>query len=928
MYLVPSCKLSLLLSSIWTVTVSASIPVLDTSNDINQMLQSKSGIRFKYDSETLLNTSTTCFRFVNYKVLDHQYLFKLGSFFIGVSISQDNTLYSYGSNVYFWPENGDIVTTLYMTVKDDELGFRIVSYEIQEWPMNSWNTFCFAFSMLYRRFSVFINGKNVLSKKFIGFILLSEDLKLSSFSLMAKNPGSKFAYPLIGKITDIHVWSRELSKKEMENWALCLSYPTADIFSYDVDKLIVKDLLTKYEEKSLICAQNEAKNSMSFMIQEKGFTYWQIAQYCSNLGAKMSIAHSNAKATELVARLKDLQGVCGNKMYTGHKLNNKTSRFTSISGVELLTLDKWLEGEPNNFGGKEDCVELKVHNLYGSEKWGLNDVRCDKQKCPSCELHEYQQLQFRGVCSDGGIPIDTQFYVPPRNKSESVMEIMGYVSSKIRWNMISKSWEIVDTFSNDVIAMTNDTIAFPLGANNWYFTNGKCSDGVGNPFRRMNLHLKTDDDKFCCTDGFCIDWSLRCDNIPNCRDESDEYNCSVLIIPNDYDETKQPLLKNSLMVFESYTTELKNDINVRITILEIFNFDEEKSTITLKYKLLREWSDNRLYFRDLSLDDTQNGIDIKNIWYPRFEKPSNMKMLINTEYHGIFVRRKNNFTKFNSKEELLKSKIFEGGTNSIVMSETQHVELFCIFDQLAMYPFDEEVCEMRIKLKDIHSSFVNILPQLIDNGPTSFSQYNIKEWKIAVENEESILSIVVELHLQRNIGMIFMVVYFPTILINIINQSMNYLNTKGQFVDFATIIKVNVTCMIVISMLYDSVSRDLISTPEIKKIEVWLISSLIYPFVCIIINIRLRLLGNTLSKVGDVSAVKKIMVGGVESELHEEKMKNVCDAKIKESSENETVTRNENLEVFSLQLIIFYVLPSLYVIFIISYFTSALLMKY
>ena len=302
---------------------------------------------------------------------------------------------------------------------------------------------------------------------------------------------------------------------------------------------------------------------------------------------------------------------------------------------------------------------------------------------------------------------------------------------------------------------------------------------------------------------------------------------------------------------------------------------------------------------------------------------SNLKSKINVEYHGVLVKRRNNFTWYNSMDELLKSRIYDGTENSIVMSETQHLKLFCVFDQLSMYPFDEETCEIRIKLKDIHSSFINLIPQIIDKGPKSFSQYNIKEWKIAVENADSVLSIVAELHLTRNIATIFMVVYFPTILMNIINQAMNYLSTRGQFVDFATIIKVNVTCMIVIAMVYDSVSKYLISTPEIKKIEIWLISSLIYPFVCIIINIRLRILGDQVSKVKDSESLKKI---NVESEIEDDKgIKLNYNGQKKECWEEFEDSCHGNRESIILQYIIFYVLPFIYIIFLIFYFISAVL---
>ena len=102
----------------------------DTSNNISLFQDSSIGIQLTSQHlNTILNETTVCFRFFNYKILDHQYLFTLGSFFIGTSLSKDNTLFSYGSNVFYWPENDDIVTTLYMRVADSHRGYKIISYE-------------------------------------------------------------------------------------------------------------------------------------------------------------------------------------------------------------------------------------------------------------------------------------------------------------------------------------------------------------------------------------------------------------------------------------------------------------------------------------------------------------------------------------------------------------------------------------------------------------------------------------------------------------------------------------------------------------------------------------------------------------------------------------------------------------------------------
>ena len=68
---------------------------------------------------------------------------------------------------------------------------------------------------------------------------------------------------------------------------------------------------------------------------------------------------------------------------------------------------------------------------------------------------------------------------------------------------------------------------------------------------------------------------------------------------------------------------------------------------------------------------------------------------------------------------------------------------------------------------------------------------------------------------------------------NIINQATNYF--KGDDV-FEGIVMVNLTCMMVLSALYISVSNNLPSTSSIKMVEVWLLFSFLYPFVIILLQ--------------------------------------------------------------------------------------------
>ena len=91
--------------------------------------------------------------------------------------------------------------------------------------------------------------------------------------------------------------------------------------------------------------------------------------------------------------------------------------------------------------------------------------------------------------------------------------------------------------------------------------------------------------------------------------------------------------------------------------------------------------------------------------------------------------------------------------------------------------------------------------------------------------------------LGRNMFSIIMVTYLPTILMNIINQVINYVTDADKY---GLVITVNITCMMVLASVYLSVSGSLPTTAAIKPVEIWLLFNLAYPFLVYIINILLQ----------------------------------------------------------------------------------------
>ena len=124
---------------------------------------------------------------------------------------------------------------------------------------------------------------------------------------------------------------------------------------------------------------------------------------------------------------------------------------------------------------------------------------------------------------------------------------------------------------------------------------------------------------------------------------------------------------------------------------------------------------------------------------------------------------------------------------------------------------------------------------VITVGPGGVGQYLIGKRLSFTEStpENGKTSLEIKIQFDRQISNIILVTYLPTILMNIINQATNYF-VGDEF--FGDVIAVNITCMMVLSSIYIAVSGSLPATSSIKYVEIWLLFSLIYPFLVVLIN--------------------------------------------------------------------------------------------
>merc|ERR1712168_1546059 len=94
--------------------------------------------------------------------------------------------------------------------------------------------------------------------------------------------------------------------------------------------------------------------------------------------------------------------------------------------------------------------------------------------------------------------------------------------------------------------------------------------------------------------------------------------------------------------------------------------------------------------------------------------------------------------------------------------------------------------------------------------------------------------------LGRRLLGVFLTVYFPTVLLNLIGHSTNYF--KSFF--FEAVITVNLTSMLVLTTMFINVSNNLPKTSYMKMMDVWLLFNLLYPFIVVLLHTYMDTLGN------------------------------------------------------------------------------------
>ena len=544
---------------------------------------------------------------------------------------------------------------------------------------------------------------------------------------------------------------------------------------------------------------------------------------------------------------------------TGHPDN---PGYRSIANVWLAATDEELEGEwkdpytgeiidkhsrsfttkgwDDKEGRDRNCLEYQTNN---GDLLGWNELQCESpyQACP-CQYRQQPLLLLKGLCRES--MLDTQF--TPKQKVIPPIDVIlvGKRTTQIQYNDSSGQWILTDAVSSVTAVSEATKVSYVLGKHRWTVSNDVFSCNKGQPYSTLlMLSGCNPDGEFTCDDGQCITMEQRCNQIPNCRDDSDELGCQLLVVKDGYNMKIPPIVPTGGNDFNP------TNVDISIRLLKIVSMEEVQHKIEFQFEIILEWKENRATYLNLKKKTSLNALtdaEINTLWLPYvIYANTDMKEAVQLE-NGlkttIVVNRQGNFTR-SGPEDMDEIELFEGKENKLIMSQTYTKSFQCPYN-LQKYPFDTQVnefyyillsmnflkvCTIEMTNQNLDLETVNLMAkQLWMEESKDLTLFVIKNWTLTTTESGRVKMTIV---LKRKIMNEMMTTYLPSVLLMLITYATTFF--KPYF--FEAALSVNLTTMLVMTTIFMTVMQMLPATAYVKMIDIFLIFGQLYPFAEVVL---------------------------------------------------------------------------------------------
>ena len=358
------------------------------------------------------------------------------------------------------------------------------------------------------------------------------------------------------------------------------------------------------------------------------------------------------------------------------------------TGERLGEFAKPWYSNDDQLGDQYNCLNMYT-DVSANISWG--ETTCFNNRACPCKYNKQPVLLLRGTCQYSYF----DYKHTPKQLAGSPEDVflIGQLGTQIRYNESSKQWVMTDARASVMAKSQASKESYALGKQEWTVTNDVFACNKGEPYTtQFKLSGCNLEGEFTCNDGQCVTMEERCDQIPDCRDKSDERDCKLLETEEGYNRKVPPI--TSLGKTDKTIVPVK--VNISISLLKIVGMEEVQHKIDLQFEITLEWKENRATYQNLKKKTSLNALtdeDISALWLPYvIYANTDMKeavQIANGLKTTIVVTREGNFTR-SDMNYIDEFESFKGKDNKLVMSQTYTKSFQCPYN-LQKYPFDIQV---------------------------------------------------------------------------------------------------------------------------------------------------------------------------------------------------------------------------------------------